>query len=289
MGLGLGLHMIIKKAHRRFMVGLIFAGIMFGASCLKKTDLQVDDLGATVAADDIASALGNAFGPINYNDMKPNEFSSIVVSQKIQDGAVQNIEQQDVTLTALNNQPNYLEVKSRVLMTTFTSAGNVTDERDWDQFFQKYSGFAFMTSNQQTHQSSGVQLSEPFFTFMFVQSLALTSCDPSGAYPENCYALSVNEIDYKVPANSAQQHGCADQFNCYIKAQKVEFDQLLQYKLDVNGKPHRIHHSFIISQAVPFTARVLEYCTRSLYDIDGVEQKILADICYKVNRYGFGN
>lgn len=279
--------MMINKTQRRLMIGLIFAGIMFGASCLKKTDLQVDDLGAMVAPDDIASALGNAFGPINYNDMKPNEFSSIVVSQKIQDSSVQNIEQQDVTLKELNNQPNYLQIKSRALVTTFTSSGNITDEREWDQYFQKYSGFAFMTSNQ-THQSSGVQLNEPFFTFMFVQSLALTSCDNSGSYPESCYALSVNDIDYKVPANSAQQHNCPDLFNCYIKAKKIEFDQLLQYKLDSNGKPHRVHHSFIISQAVPFTARVLEYCTRSLYDIDGVEQKVLADICYKVNKYSFG-
>lgn len=280
--------MIINKTQSRFMIGLIFAGIMFGASCLKKTDLQVEDLGALAAPDDIASALGNAFGPINYNDMKPNETSSIMVSQKIQDSTTQNIQQQDVTLLALNNQPNYLQIKSRALMTNFTSAGNVTDEREWDQYFQKYSGFAFMTSNQ-THQSSGVQLNEPFFTFMFVQSLALTSCDPSGSYPESCYSLSVNDVDYRVPANSASQHGCADQFNCYIKAKKIEFDQLLQYKTDSNGKPHRVHHSFIISQSVPFTARVLEYCTRSLYDIDGVEQKVLADICYRVNKYSFGN
>lgn len=272
---------------KRSLVTLVALGILFGASCLKKQDLQIDDLGSVVAAEEITSALGDAFGPINYNDMKPNEFSSIVVSQRLQDGPVQNIEQQDVTILSINNQPSYLEIKSRALVTTFTSNGNLTDEREWNQYFQKYSGFAFMSSHD-THQNSGAQLSEPFFTFLFVQSLALAACDQGGSYPETCHSLSVQEIDYPVPVNSAYQHSCPDQFNCTVKAKIVEFDQLLKYKLDSNGKPHRIHHRFIISREVPFSARVLEYCTRSLYDITGVEQKIMADICYKVNKYTFG-
>ena len=195
--------------------------------------------------------------------------------------------EQDVTIHSIDNQPNYLQIKSHALMTTFTSSGNLTDEREWDQYLQKYSGFAFLNSSG-AQQNAGAQLNEPFFTFLFIQSLALTACDQSSSYPETCHSLAVNEIAYKVPANSAHQHDCPDLFNCTVKAKKIEFDQLLNYKLDASGKPHRIHHSFIISQEVPFTARVLEYCTRSLYDLQGIEQKILADICYKVNKYTFG-
>jgi hypothetical protein len=294
---------------KRIVLSLIALGIATAASCLKKTDLQVDDLGSAIEAQDIALALDDAFGPIDYNSIKDNEMTDLVISQRIQDGAVQNIQEQNITVKGIENTSSYLRIISHTIMTTFSSSGNVVDERDWDQYFPKYSGFAFSVPNKpvtssadataptasklavqskgEVSQQATGDLDAPLYTFKLIQSLALASCYDGGTYPETCHNLAVVEFDWKVPAVSANQHGCNDPYNCYIKAKRVEFDLLQKYNLDSDGKPRRVHYSLVLSQEVPFTSRVLEYCTRALYDI-GADQKVLADMCYKVNRYSFG-
>jgi len=301
----------LKLTRKRIVLSLIAVGIATAASCLKKTDLQMDDLGSALDAQDIANALDTSFGPINYDDIKANEMTDLVISQSIQAGTPQNLEDQFITIKAINNIDAYLEIQSNAIMTTFSSSGNIVDQRDWDQYFPKYNGFAFsaagklstmsvnsnMTAQQAalatkaaTAQSmSSGDLQGPIFTFQLVQSLALASCQDSGSYPETCYNLTVSDIDWHVPPASAGQHNCDDIYNCFIKAKHIEFDQLQNYNLDANGKPRRVHYALTISQAVPFTSRVLEYCTRALYDITGADQKVMADICYKVNRYSFGS
>ncbi len=87
---------------------------------------------------------------------------------------------------------------------------------------------------------------------------------------------------------AAYQHSCTDIYNCLIKAKRVEFDLVRKYELESDGKPKRIHYTLILSKQVPFTSRVLRYCTRTLYEIPGATQKILADLCYNVNNYTFG-
>jgi hypothetical protein len=319
MGLGLNMKILnnldVKITRKRIFLSLIALGIATAASCLKKTDLQVDDLGSALEAQDIANALDNAFGPIDYNEIKSNEMTDIVVSQSLQAGTPQNLEDQFITIKSINNIDAYLEIQSHAVMTSFSSSGNVVDERDWDQYFPKYNGFAFSppaqkltttstnqnmtaqqaalatktaTVSQGISQMASGDLQGPIFTFQLVQSLALASCQDSGSYPETCYNLSVTDIDWQVPPASASQHNCGDLYNCFIKAKRVEFDMLQNYNLDSEGKPRRVHYSLVISQAVPFTSRVLEYCTRALYQLSGVDQKVMADICYKVNRYSFG-
>ena len=172
-------------------------------------------------------------------------------------------------------------------MTTFSSTGNTIDTRDWDQTFPKYSGFAF-SLNQGAGEAATADLNAPIFTFKLVQGIALGSCYDGGTYPETCHNLVVTDLDYRVPSISADQHQCVDIYNCFIKAKKIEFDLLQKYNLEADGTPRRVHYSLILSQAVPFTSKVLQYCTRAVYQLIGVEQKVMADICYKVNKYSFG-
>lgn len=274
---------------QKFLLALIFAGIFFGASCLKKTNLQVEDLGAAVSADSVAAALGDGFGQIDYNNIKLHEYSSIVLTQKLQDGVPQNLEQQDVTVKKINNQAAYLLISSSATITTYSGGTSSSTTRDWDQYFQKYSGFAFSMS-QDAHAAAGTNTSEPLFMFQIIQNLALGSCYDGGSYPETCHNLTVTEVDWRVPPAASQPASCKDVFNCTIKAKKVEFDLIRKYELESDGKPKRIHYTLLLNfKDVPFTSRVLQYCTRSLYDVQGVSQKILADLCYNVNNYSFGN
>lgn len=271
---------------KKIILAVILAGLVFGASCLKKLDLTDEVLGATVAPELIAAALGDGFGVIDYNDIKVNEKSSIVLSQTIQDGATQVLEQQDVTVQSVNNNPTTLElgVLSRIL--TY-SGGNTTEtSRFWNKVFYKYSGYAF--SMNQGAQTTATDVAEPMYMFQVLQNLALGSCYDDGNYPETCHNLVVTDIDYRVPSAAAYQHACADIYNCLIKAKRVEFDLVRKYELESDGKPKRIHYSLILTKQVPFTSRVLRYCTRTLYEIPGLSQKILADLCYSVNNYTFG-
>ena len=107
----------------KFILSVIFCAVFFGASCLKKLNLKDEALGDSVAPEQIAAALGDGFGVIDYNDIKVNEMSSIVLSQTIQDGATQVLEQQDVNVLRVNNNATTLELEvlSRILK---YSAGN---------------------------------------------------------------------------------------------------------------------------------------------------------------------
>ena len=213
--------MILTRIQKRSLVAIVGLGILFGASCLKKTNLMVEDLGTPVSAADVANALDQAFGPIAYGDMKSNEMTDIVVSQRIQDGATQNLEEQNITIQSIVDQTSSLEIKSHTIMTAFSSSGNVTDERDWDQVFPTYSGFAF-SANTDTHQSAtGTDLSAPIFTFKLIQGLAMGSCYDGGTYPEVCYNLNVVDLDYPAPVIAAPQLGCPDPYNCKVKAKKI--------------------------------------------------------------------
>lgn len=275
---------LLKK---RIILTGIFTAIFFGASCLKKQNLEEESFSDAVAPESIAEALSAGFGPIDYNDMKPNEVSSIVLTQSIQDGNPQTLEQQDVTIQSISNTPTYLQLN--VLATTISYSGGNTSQstRQWQKTFQKYSGFALSAKNHE-QATAQAEVNEPMYMFQVVQNLALGSCYNEGNYPETCHNLAVSDINYKVPSSSAHQHSCGDIYNCFIPAKKIEFDLIRKYELESDGKPKRIHYSLILSPHVPFSSRLLRYCTRSLYDIPGVPQKILADICYNVNGYTFG-
>jgi hypothetical protein len=288
MDLGLGFNMIISKKQKLSLLGIIVAFILLGASCLKRQDLQVEDLGSTIDSEQMAIVLGDAFGDVDYNAIRVNEHTDIILSQRLQDGAPQNIEQQEILVKELENAATFLRIKSLVATTEFSSSGNSTDVREWNQTFPKYNGFAFASNQAQQSTTTATQLTAPLYTFQLIQNLALGACYDGGSYPETCHNLQINEIKHRVPPSSAYQHNCPDVYNCTIAAKRIEFDLLQKYNLDENGKPNRVHYSLVISKEVPFTARVLEYCTRAVYNLQGVPQKVLADLCYKVNKYTFG-
>jgi hypothetical protein len=288
MDLGLGFNMIISKKQKLSLLGIIVAFILLGASCLKRQDLQVEDLGSTIDSEQMAIVLGDAFGDVDYNAIRLNEHTDIILSQRLQDGAPQNIEQQEILVKELENAATFLRIKSLVATTEFSSSGNSTDVREWNQTFPKYNGFAFASNQAQQSTTTATQLTAPLYTFQLIQNLALGACYDGGSYPETCHNLQITEIKHRVPPSSAYQHNCPDVYNCTIAAKRIEFDLLQKYNLDENGKPNRVHYSLVISKEVPFTARVLEYCTRAVYNLQGVPQKVLADLCYKVNKYTFG-
>jgi hypothetical protein len=266
---------------------IIFVILTFNTSCLKKQNLDADDLGPAIAPIEITKALGTGFGAFDLNDIKANEFNSYVLTQKVQDSYIETLEQQDLTIESSVNTIDKLSLDLVLAKIKYSGGQSSQSTRKWHKDCLKSEGKAACVSSSQANTMADND--EPTFMFLVFQSLAFGSCVAEGKYPETCHQLIVRDFKYKVPQSAAAQHQCADADNCYINARKVEFDMIRNYLLDKDGKPKRTHYTMIISKEVPFLSRVLQFCSRSLYEISNSQQKILADLCYNVNNYAFGN
>lgn len=261
------------------LIAVLLLIVFTSASCMKKQKLDEEDLGPTISSMDVASALGEGFGPINYNDIRPNEKVGIAVSQTLQGQSSQIILQQDMTITGIDNgvtNANKLVLNFDVELTAGTQKDSATG---LTKSYTKEQGFAFADDDD-----------DPFiFLFEILQNVALGTCYDGGTHPETCHNLVATDVTIGIPATLAPQHShCVGQPTCAISGKRVEFDLVRHWQLESDGRPKRIHYSFLLSNEVPFTSRVMRYCTRSLYSIEGQPQKVLADICYAVNNYTFG-
>ena len=271
---------------KNIVILLIFClSLMTITSCLKKQNLDDEDLGPAVQPLEVTKALGQAFGKYNYTDIKKNEFTSLMLSRRFQDSLVQNVEQQGITVDNVANSLEKLDLDLIVEDQTYSNGQTSQSTVKWPISIKKSDG-ANAAAEGSIHTASDAKL--PILTFLMFESLAFGSCYDSGNFPETCHQLKVSDFQFKVPIAAANQHNCADSTNCFINARKVELDIVRKYQKDKDGKPNRTHYTVVISPEVPFLSRILQLCSRGIYDISDSGQKILADICYSVNNYAAG-
>lgn len=277
--------------NKKLLALLIWTAVVALPSCLKKQDLHSEDLGPAVAAIEVTRALGQGFGSFDFNEIKPNEFTSLLLTQKIQDSVTQSIEQQGITVENSVNAVDKLELDLIVQDEIYSNGQTSQSTRKWPIVINKSEQSTAqevrrMGLDRSAHTMSDAQ--SPMLTFLMFETLAFGSCFDEGKYPETCHRLKIMDIQYKVPLAAANQHGCADLTNCYIAAKQVEFDVIRKYQTDQDGNPKRTHYTVVLSPLVPFLSRVLQLCSRSVYEITNSNQKILADICYSVKNYAAG-
>lgn len=277
--------------NKKSLAVLICAVTVITTSCLKKQDLHNEDLGPAIASIEVTKALGTAFGSYDYNEIKPKEFTSLLLTQKIQDSVTQSIEQQGITVENSVNAVDKLELDLIVQDELYSNGQTSQSTRKWPIVINKSSDSTAqevgrMSLDRTAHTLSDAQ--SPMLTFLMFEVLAFGSCFNEGKYPETCHQLKTTNIQYKVPLAAANQHNCPDILNCYIPAKQVEFDIVRKYQLDQDGNPKRTHYTVVLSPQVPFLSRVLQLCSRSVYEISNSNQRILADICYSVNNYAAG-
>ncbi len=257
---------------------LIFLGL---SSCLKKTDLTQDNLGPAINPIEMTKTLGAGFGTFDYNEIKPGEFTSVLQSQRIQDSVNQNLQQEGITVDKMVNDSEKLSLDLIVQKEVYSGGQTSQSTVKWPMAFKK-------SSNQTTAVDTKENARPPVLTFLTFQALAFGSCYDEGKYPETCHLLTSKDIQYKVPVAAMNQHNCSDPTNCFIPAKKIEFDMISKYSLDKDGKPVRTHYTLVLSPHVPFLSRVLQICSRGIYEMNN-DQKILADLCYTVNNYAAGS
>lgn len=268
-----------------FVYAIVFLVLTFNTSCLKKQNLDDDDLGTPFDAALLNKAMTDGFGSLNYGNIKSNEFSSYILTQTIQDTSFSPLEQQDLTIETSTDTTEKLTLDLVLSKIKYAEGQSSQSTRKWHQVFGKTG----QSTASNTEVSSLADNDPPTFLFIAFQGLAFDACHPDAKSSETCYQLQVTDFKYRVPQTAASQHDCADTGNCLINARRIEFDMIQNKVIDKDGKPKRTHYTVIVSNEVPYLSRVLKYCSRSLYEISSLNQKILADFCYDINNYAFGN
>ncbi|MBC7421599.1 MAG: hypothetical protein H7328_12800 [Bdellovibrio sp.] len=266
---------------------LIAAILSFNMSCMKKQNLDDDNLGDPIKPAALLSAISDGLGTYSY-DIKQDESSSYVLSQSVQAGTPYNLEQQDLTVTAVVATNTSIKFDSLVTKTIYSD--NQTSQsipRSWS--YQIGSDPATQNSKKSDEEAKpNAELEPPLYLFRMLESVAYTSCEAEGENAAACYQLHFVDFKLRVSPSMATQHQCANVNQCYIEARKIEFDTVSYKVLDKDNKPLRIHYTMTISKDVPFLSKMLQLCYRRLYTITSSQQKVMADTCYSVNNYTFG-
>lgn len=255
-------------------------------SCLKKQDLSSEDLGPAIQPMQLTKAMGEGYGSYDFNEIKKDEFSSLMYSWRLQDSMTQNVWQQGMTVKESINTVDSLKLDVIVQKDTYSNGQTSQSTRDWPLEFTKNAGVNSTSTKKLVTMATDPDA--PKLMFLFFQGYAFGSCYDSGTDPQTCHNLSVTDVQYRVPPAAAVQQKCDDVTNCFVPAKKIEYDMLEKAYLDKNGNPNRSHVTMVLSPHVPFLSRFLKLCVRSLFDFTGSNQQTLADVCYTVNNFASG-
>ena len=257
--------------------------LAFNTSCLKKQDLNKEDLGPAFTHQELSKAMADGFGTLDYGSIKANEFSTFVLTQRIQDSFMQTVEQQDMTITKSTITAEKLTLDMVVARTVFSGGQSLPQApRAWTEVFN----FSSMQSESVVNTKSDIQ--RPTYLFLYFQYFAFGSCNAEGDSAESCYGLTTTDLKYRVPPAATEQHGCSSSSDCFINARKIEYDTISKTQVDKDGKARRTHFTFVLSKEVPFLFRVLQFCQRGLYEVTNSQQKVVVDQCFDIANYTFG-
>lgn len=263
-----------------FILALVVTSLSTNTSCMKKQDLDNEDMGPAVAPTEFTKTLTEGFGVYDYNLIKPNETNSLVTSAKIQDSFSQVLEKQVLVVHNTQNLSDRFVLDLLVTREIYNNGQSSSSSHAEEVTFNK--SYMSTAKTLENKPEPSLLLFDEFIAIL------IQFCREQSATPTSCHRLTSQEIRIKVPASQASHHGCADANNCTIGAKKIEFDLLKKFKLDQNGKPERNHYSMVLSREAPFMSRVLQLCSRGLTKFSNSNQPIVADICYTVDNYAFG-
>ena len=116
---------------------LIFAVLVFNTSCLKKQNLDDDNLGPAISATELTKAMTEGFGSMSYGNIKANEFSSYILTQTIQETSFTPLEQQDLTIETSTDTPDALTIDLVLSKIKYSEGQSSQSTRKWHQEFEK--------------------------------------------------------------------------------------------------------------------------------------------------------
>lgn len=279
----MGLNMNLKQT---LFISLILAGLVSASSCVKKEDLDAQNLGPVISPDEIQSKMSDSIGMLNYYHLRQEETSRLVASTSLQGGKAVNRFVQDLKVTKISETPATL-----TLDFVFDKQDLIQPERSFvNQPYQMVLGKADNAmdaadeSKYQIHQKAAdADTPAPFFMYKAYLYFAVQGCREEGV---NCHNFSVKNSQMILNSQLASPSICPDTENCVVDVNQVEFDMVDKSVTSNDGKPYRTHYTFVVTPQFPFLSKVWKYCSRGLAKTE--TQEILVEECMSVNSFSSG-
>ncbi len=240
--------------------------VILNISCLKKQNLEDQNLGPAVTANDVQQKMGEAIGTLNFGDIKVGEFNSVTSTITLEDS--QNIKRfkQDLRVKAITNTEAEFSIDFTHTM---------------ENFLQTDLSF---TDIERKYNPASPSKNDPLLLPILYY---FTGKDYCRADKVTCYNLSVTPVSVNLNPALVDTKICPDSKSCQISARKIEFDLLDGAELNDQGKASRSHYTFTVAGQLPFLSKVLQYCVRGLMPYGS--RKVVAENCVFVNSINSGN
>lgn len=124
---------------------------------------------------------------------------------------------------------------------------------------------------------------KPFFMYQAYIYFAVQGCREDKV---TCHNLKTESYKMYLQPELASPNVCPDVNKCYVDVNKIEFDMLDGSIATNDGKPYRVHYTFLVAPQLPFLSKVMQYCARGLAEYGG--RQILTEDCLSVNSFSYG-
>lgn len=287
MGMGMGFSM--KKTKYVIVIGLLSFAIL--SSCMKKQDLDGQDLGPAINSDELQSKMGESIGSLSYDDINKNEINSIMASTTFEETQITNRYKQDLFVTQLTDATDSLKIDFIFNRQDYVSSNSSLSNQGYQLIIDKTraaglsSALAIkpemdLKSARDVHSRAD---NVPFFLYRAYVYFAIQGCRETGV---TCHNLKMEAAKMYLSAELASPKVCPDISKCSIDVKKIEFDMLDRTMPTSDGRPYRTHYTFSVSPQLPFLSKVMRYCVRGLTDMNG--RKVLAEDCTALTSFSYG-
>lgn len=259
------------KKHHLLNFALLSTTLVLSASCMKKEGFE-DDHGPAVPAEQIQSALIEAWGNVDAATIAKGEFVYTEKEQSIEGMPAKVVYQEAITVSNRVVQPAEIEY------TLIKQTNEIVDGQS--KLSTKEEKLKIPnTLNTVTTQQLGI---------LNLQSL-LMACIPDTNWDVSCHNLKTYRATEPAPSLVAQQANCGGIANCKLNKKYVSFDLVLKTPL-ANGQTveEKVTYKIGVSDQVPYLSRMTDFCFKGLVKVGNPAASYLVSLCDKVQNFKAG-
>lgn len=287
MGMGMGFSM--KKKASLFLIVLITLTSI--SSCMKKQDLDSQDLGPAINSDELQSKMGESIGLLSYDDINKNEINSVMACTTFEESQITNRYKQDLFVSAITDTAVDLKIDFIFNRQDYVSTNNSLSNQGYQLIIDKTKATtqaSALAIKPELNLKSAREVqtradNTPFFLYRAYVYFAIQGCRETGV---SCHNLKVESGKMYLSAEQASPKVCPDISKCSIDVKKIQFDMLDSTAPSADGRPYRTHYTFSVSPQLPFLSKVIRYCVRGLTEMNG--RKVLAEDCTALTGFSYG-
>lgn len=286
MGMGMGFSM---KNNLRGII-ILFISCTLLHACMKKQDLDSQDLGPAINSDDLQNKMSDSIGILNYGDLNKNEISTFTATTIFEETQINKRYKQELFVTNIVDTQARLTIDFSFNKQDFINSENSFSNQPYQMIIESAATSVqnlalaariprAMAQNVKAEGEAPV----PFFLYRAYAYFAMKGCREDKV---TCHNLRTDTSKMYLRPELASPTVCADINNCLIDIKKVEFDMLDGTVATEDGRPYRTHYTFSVSPQLPFLSKVMSYCVRGL--ANNGNRKVLAEDCMTVNNFSYG-